>query len=342
MWGTYRITIISIPLFFSSFSPLFYFLPMTLIKEKGYVKVAEKRQRSPTKLYYEKYGNGPERVLFVMGLSAPCQAWDFQAKFLAKTGKYTSLLFDNRGNGHSDSTLGLYTTKQLAADALDLLDALGWTAHVHLVGISLGGMISLEMVDADCSRFQSLTLTSTSARRFIPTWICVSTFAKIALYYREPRDQINAAMDLIYPAEWLKKVPTDPIHAEEHETNREMAIMNFITHMGQSRLQPLHGNAGQVSAVFRHSFSDVRLLKLRDSGLPILVVTGTHDKLVPPACSFHLKRMLRPRRFELFEGSGHDIPEEQTERYNQVLFEHLTSCSINPSPISPQHSEAKL
>jgi pimeloyl-ACP methyl ester carboxylesterase len=138
-------------------------------------------------------------------------------------------------------------------------------------------------------------------------------------------------MKLVYPEDWLDQAPADPTHAQKHETNREMAIMNFITHMGQSRLQPLHGNAGQVSAVFRHHFSDARLLKLRQSGLPILVVTGTHDNLVPPASSFHLKRILQPRRFELFEGSGHDIPEEQTERYNIVLLEHLTSSSSSPS-----------
>lgn len=57
----------------------------------------------------------------------------------------------------------------MAQDALDLLDHFNWTENVHLVGISMGGMISLELADADPHRFQSLTLTSTTARRNIPT-----------------------------------------------------------------------------------------------------------------------------------------------------------------------------
>lgn len=57
----------------------------------------------------------------------------------------------------------------MANDALILLDKVGWTSRVHLVGISMGGMISLEMVDAAPDRFASLTLTSTTARRNIPT-----------------------------------------------------------------------------------------------------------------------------------------------------------------------------
>lgn len=57
----------------------------------------------------------------------------------------------------------------MAIDAFDLLDHFGWKEKVHLVGISMGGMISLEMADAEPARFQSLTLTSTTSKRNIPT-----------------------------------------------------------------------------------------------------------------------------------------------------------------------------
>ncbi|KAL7315210.1 hypothetical protein PS15m_006691 [Mucor circinelloides] len=47
--------------------------------------------------------------------------------------------------------------------------AIEWKNNVHSVGISMGGMISLEMADAEPTRFQSLTLTSTTVRRNLPT-----------------------------------------------------------------------------------------------------------------------------------------------------------------------------
>lgn len=60
-------------------------------------------------------------------------------------------------------------TSQMAADTLELLDHFGWKDSVHLVGISMGGMISLELADTEPTRFQSVTLTSTTSKRNVPT-----------------------------------------------------------------------------------------------------------------------------------------------------------------------------
>ena len=43
-----------------------------------------------------------------LGLNSSCLAWERQTKYLAETGKYTVLIFDNRGMGHSDAPKGLY------------------------------------------------------------------------------------------------------------------------------------------------------------------------------------------------------------------------------------------
>lgn len=61
----------------------------------------------------------------------------------------------------------------MAQDALELLNYFNWKENIHLVGMSLGGMISLEMASIDTTRFRSLTLTSTSARRNLPTVIII-------------------------------------------------------------------------------------------------------------------------------------------------------------------------
>jgi pimeloyl-ACP methyl ester carboxylesterase len=55
----------------------------------------------------------------------------------------------------------------MAQDVLDLLDHLDWTQprSVHVVGISMGGMISLELAKAAPERIASLSLISTTSGR---------------------------------------------------------------------------------------------------------------------------------------------------------------------------------
>lgn len=61
-----------------------------------------------------------------------------------------------------------HSTSQMAHDVIDLLDHLGWKQGVHLDGVSMGGMISLELVSTWPERFASLVLTSTSSGRQVP------------------------------------------------------------------------------------------------------------------------------------------------------------------------------
>jgi pimeloyl-ACP methyl ester carboxylesterase len=50
--------------------------------------------------------------------------------------------------GESDKPLLRYSTSEMAKDAIELVDFLGWTERrqLHVVGISMGGMIAQEMV----------------------------------------------------------------------------------------------------------------------------------------------------------------------------------------------------
>jgi pimeloyl-ACP methyl ester carboxylesterase len=50
----------------------------------------------------------------------------------------------------------------MAQDVIDMLDHFGWKDSVHVNGVSMGGMISLELVSTWPERFSSLVLTSTT------------------------------------------------------------------------------------------------------------------------------------------------------------------------------------
>ncbi|KAI8068642.1 Alpha/Beta hydrolase protein [Gongronella butleri] len=293
------------------------------LQEQGFVPVGKDREPVPVNLYYEIHGTGAEKVILVMGLSTPCSAWENQTRYLAETGKYTVIIFDNRGMGKSDVPVGLYSTSQMARDAMDLMDYFGWVSGVHLVGISMGGMIALEMATAEPHRLKSLTLTSTCAKKNIPTFKAVSTLAKSAFMVKDPMDRVDLMMDLVHPPTWLDQVCKDPTFA----TNRDMVRAIAIRRGRKHKLQPLHGNIGQTAACLRHYVSDKRLRAFRQHGVPTLIVTGTWDYLVRPVYSHHMHKVLEAR-LEVFEGSGHGIPEEQKERYNALLDDHFMQASL--------------
>jgi len=58
------------------------------------------------------------------------------------------MIFDNRGIGESDKPLARYSTSEMAKDAIELIDDIGWTdkRQLHITGVSMGGMIAQEVV----------------------------------------------------------------------------------------------------------------------------------------------------------------------------------------------------
>lgn len=50
--------------------------------------------------------------------------------------------------GESDKPLARYSTTEMAKDTLELTDFLGWTSlrQLHIIGVSMGGMIAQELV----------------------------------------------------------------------------------------------------------------------------------------------------------------------------------------------------
>ncbi|CAO3649087.1 unnamed protein product [Mucor hiemalis] len=185
----------------------------------------------------------------------------------------------------------------------------------------MGGMIALELASTWPEQFSSLTLTSTSSGRQVPPWKAVSTLSRL-VFIREPKDKIGHAITLVFPTEWLQSKPEDEDYSE-YATNKDMAVATFLARIDRTRPQPLRGNIGQTAAALRHYVSDERLKKIKDSGLPVIVMTGTWDNLVNPKNSYHLAEVLGCH-LEVFEGSGHALPTEQSLRYNKFIDEHFT------------------
>ena len=111
-------------------------------------------------MYYLEAGSG-EPLLLSMGFGGDHTAWAFQIGALSA--RYRVIAFDNRGVGRTDAPDHPYTTGMMARDSLGLMDALG-IDRVHVIGVSMGGMIGQEPALAHPERVRSLHLGCTLAR----------------------------------------------------------------------------------------------------------------------------------------------------------------------------------
>lgn len=112
------------------------------------------------KMYYELSGAGSPLVL-VAGLGLDLSECGQLIDVLAT--HYRVLAFDNRGAGRTDKPDEPYSVTQMATDTAGLMQALG-IERAHVLGMSLGGRIALDLAFEYPQRVRSLILVSTSAR----------------------------------------------------------------------------------------------------------------------------------------------------------------------------------
>jgi len=182
-----------------------------------------KVDKGRVKLYYELFGEGEQKILFVMGLGAAGYAWLPNIEWLTQNHpEYQSCIFDNRGIGKSDVPSGRYTTTMLAKDALDLVDSLGWHKF-HVVGISMGGMISQELSLLAKDRILSLSLGVTHSGgpgSFPPLAGSIGVLKNLGKKTIEER--APGTVDILFSRKYLSTVN------EDGRTNRELQIERLI------------------------------------------------------------------------------------------------------------------
>ncbi|MFZ0043662.1 MAG: alpha/beta hydrolase [Solirubrobacteraceae bacterium] len=110
-------------------------------------------------LYWERAGSGP-RLLFCNGSGSTMA--DAQPLVDLLAGSFDLLAWDYRGVGRSGPVTGPYRMADVAADAVGLLEVVGWST-CRVLGVSFGGMVAQELAVSDPDRLERLALVCTSA-----------------------------------------------------------------------------------------------------------------------------------------------------------------------------------
>ncbi len=117
--------------------------------------------RGSHRLSYETLGReDAPPLLLVMGMSFSAQAWGPMPDQLAR--EFRVVVFDNRGAGESTAPLRPFGMGELADDAAAVLEAAG-AAPACVFGISMGGMVALELALRHPDRVKALALGATFA-----------------------------------------------------------------------------------------------------------------------------------------------------------------------------------
>lgn len=251
-------------------------------------------------LHYVRAGAG-EPMLLVQGMSATHLAWG--RPFLDELEPhFECIVFDNRGMGRSGHAVLPFTIADLAGDALALLDALE-IESVHLVGISMGGMIAQEMALAAPQRIRTLTIGASycggpEGRLMDPADV------KMLGEAMRSGDRVQ-----VYRAMWeINLSPTFRAVDSRFEPFREMA---------ESLRAPALVIRTQMQACAAHDTSS----RLAPLDMPVQVVHGTADRLLPVGNGEEIARLLGVEP-ALLDGVGHMFWWEAPQRSAALVREH--------------------
>jgi len=243
---------------------------------------------------YEVNGAG-EPVLLVSGLGQTGRRWRRVVPKLVDAG-HTVVHFDNRETGGTGPSPEPFTLADVAGDALDLMTALGHE-RFFLAGISMGGMISQEIIRLAPDRVRAAVLLAThggAAAAVPPTSSMLGPAADgTPIWARLAGPGFAAA------------------HPEIIEEETALSIDSAVAPQAYLR---------QVQAI--QTFNPEAAI--RDLGVPIVVGHGDHDPLVPYENGVRLAKALGVE-LVTFEGAGHVLESERVDEISQLMVRQFAS-----------------
>jgi len=259
--------------------------------------------RDGVTLAYERDGpTDAETVVLVEGLGYGRWMWNWQRDALAED--YDVLLPDNRGTGDSDAPEGPYAIAEMAADLDAVLEDAG-VDSAHVVGASMGGMVAQQYA-LDFEKAESLALlcTSPGGDDAVPT---PPETQQRMFSVPEGADEREAIRYKMEPA------MTDRLAGDDD-------LLEQIIDWRLASDAPPDAREAQGAAVAAFDASD----RLGDIEVPVLLLHGTDDRVLPAENSEVLHDRLPDSRLEFVEGGPHLFFVEDAEIVNEHLQAFLS------------------
>jgi 3-oxoadipate enol-lactonase len=262
---------------------------------------------------YDVYGKRDgEPLLMIQGLGADSRGWALQRISFGR--RFRCIVVDNRGVGGSAGAPHPLSLEQMAGDAMSVLDAEG-IDRAHVMGASMGGVISQFVAVRHGERVRSLVLACTACRN------------------HEWRRELLG--------EWAEAVARDGMGALGTEGLRWLVgprlhrrFGAWLNLMARIVLQASPENfVAQVRAIL--DADDDHRFELAGIRAPALVITGTQDLLTPLGDAEELHELIPTSRLVELRGAGHSLMAEAPSAYNRAVLEFLAEVTRAATDAGP-------
>ena len=266
-------------------------------------------------MHYETGGRGKSVLVFVHGNFASWRWWQPVLKDLS--GGYRAYAPDMRGCGDSDRPTDGYTIAQHADDLDHFIRALE-LPRLHLVGHSLGGCVAMEYALSRPNHLKTLTLVAPAPAE--GQTVLKSTGAGNAFWGS------SNAVERAY--RWLGVLGID--RKVLGRVLKQMAPtlvdgMRFESLVDDAIRMSHNAAAGHLKSLQEW---DVRS-ELADLDLPVLIVGGQNDELIPAEALQRTAANLPNGRLILWPRVGHTPQLERPERFIRILMKFIEQHSAD-------------
>ncbi|MBL6818575.1 MAG: alpha/beta hydrolase [SAR86 cluster bacterium] len=292
-------------------------------------------ERNGVKIFYRDYGpKDADPILLVHGLGAQLVHWPEHLINFLLDNNLRPITFDNRDAGLSSRfkkkpsiVLGYlryffrlpikseYTLNDMSKDGINVLDHLDIN-KAHIVGTSMGGMISQIICAKYPNRVKTFTLIASTAS--IPGPFNGAT--------KEVREMMigrsqstNPTMDEVYQRE-LKWIGLIGMQGKNIDTPkfRKDTINNF------NRIKDIkdgYGYARQLTAILS---SKNRIKKVKSIKAKTLLIHGKYDPVLNVKNSYFMNKLIENSELIVIPNMRHLIEEEILNQFKDKLKLHLS------------------
>jgi pimeloyl-ACP methyl ester carboxylesterase len=249
------------------------------------------------KLEYDVAGDGPPVVL-IHGHPFDRSMWAPQLSALS--GRFRVIAPDLRGYGASPLTPGIVHMRELAADIWETLDSLA-VERVAVVGMSMGGLIAMEMTHARPASVSALGLVATTAQSVTEA----ERVERRALADEIERVGMGPLVEYMAP----------PLFGPDADPD---VVANV--HAMMERNRPAGAAAAMRGRVERPDYRPI----LRAVRAPAFVCVGDQDTWSTADVTAELVACLREPSVLVLEGVGHMPNLERPAAFNEALEAFLS------------------